>query len=75
MTAVPSLLTWDCVGYCANEAGTAARQQARNPNPRQILADRITSLWLIDMVKGSFFFYPELEWSSQNQQGAQSSAA
>jgi len=35
----------------------------------------MTSLWLIDMVKGSFFFYPQLEWSSQNQEGAQSSAA
>src|SRR5260221_12191415 len=54
MTAVPSLLTWDCVGYCANEAGAAARQQASKPNPRLGLADRMIFLWSLDMMKSSF---------------------
>jgi hypothetical protein len=64
MTAVPSLLIWNCVGYCAKAAGAAARPQTSNPNPSQVLADRITILWILwvlDIVNGSFFFYPRIE--------------
>src|SRR5579863_5182436 len=75
MTAVPSLLTWDCVGYWANAAGTIARKVASNPYPSQFLADRMTFLWLLDIVNGSFFIYSQLERPSQNQPDAQSSAS
>jgi hypothetical protein len=74
MTAVPSLLTWDFVGYCANAAGMAARQQASNPNPRQILADRMTIFWVLDIVKGSFFNDPQLDRHGQSRPGAPSCA-
>jgi hypothetical protein len=37
---------------------------ATNPNPRRILADRVTSLWLVDIVNGSFFIDPQVERSS-----------
>src|ERR1700686_5046484 len=72
MTAVPALLPWDCVGYCANAAATAARQKASNPNPRRILADRVTSLWLVDIVIGSFslirnYDIPAKDEQSRNQ--------
>jgi hypothetical protein len=65
----------ECVGYCANAAGAAATQMASNPNPRRILADRLTSLWFVDIVNGSFFIYPHFKQLGQYQPGAQSTAA
>jgi len=65
----------ECVGYCANAAGTAARQMVSNPNPRQILADRVTCFWLFDIVNGSFLIYPRIKRLGQYQPGALSSAA
>src|SRR5579862_4493810 len=69
MTAVPSLLTCDFVGYCANAAGMDARQQNSHPIPKQILADRMTILWVLDIVKGSFSIDPQLKRHGQCKPG------
>jgi hypothetical protein len=63
------------VGYCANAAGTAARQKASNPNPRRITAGGMNSFWLLDIVNGSFFIDPQVKCSGQIRAVAQSSAA
>src|SRR5215467_5483029 len=57
MTVVPSLLTWDFVGYCATADGETARMLASNPNPRQSLASEIVSLCVLDMLNSSFQFF------------------
>jgi hypothetical protein len=61
MTAVPSLLTWDCVGYCAKAAVAAAKQTTSSPKLKRILKDRATFLWLLDIVNGSFLIYLRIE--------------
>src|SRR5580693_8087334 len=70
MTAVPSLLTCDCVGYCANTAGAAAKKHASSPTPTQIPAGLRASLCLLHIVNGSFFMYTHFERSADTRGGA-----